>query len=84
MSYNVTADYAHQNFVEILQRASTEPEGVIIVQKDRSFVLLELETLEALLETAELLQMPDLLSDVAAARKEYQHGETVSMEQVFG
>ena len=83
MSYNVTANYAHQNFDEILQRASVEAEGVVIVQENRSFVLLELETLESLLETAELLKTPDLLSDIAAAKEEYQRGETLTMEQVF-
>jgi hypothetical protein len=48
MTYNVTADYANHNFAELLQRASTEPEGIVIVQENRSFVLLELETLETL------------------------------------
>jgi prevent-host-death family protein len=76
--------HINQNFAELLQRASTEPEGIVIVQENRSFVLLELETLQALMETAELLQVPDLLADVAEARQEYQKGETLTMDQVFG
>jgi hypothetical protein len=32
-----------------------------------------INNLEALIETAELLQIPELLTDVAQARKEYQH-----------
>lgn len=35
MTYHVTADYASQNFEEIIQRANTETEGVTIVKCDR-------------------------------------------------
>ena len=84
MTYNVTADYASQNFDEIIQRANTEAEGVVIVKDNKSFVLLEQDELEALIETAELLQMPDLLTDISQAREEYKKGETSTMEDVFG
>ncbi len=30
MTYHVTADYAHQNFDEIIQRTSTNAEGIVI------------------------------------------------------
>ena len=39
---------------------------------------------ESLLETAELMQIPNLLKQVASARQEYQQGEALTMEQVFG
>ena len=84
MTYNVTADYASQNFDEIIQRANTEAEGVVIVKDNKSFVLIEQDELEALIETAELLQMPDLLTDIFQAREEYKNGETSTMEDVFG
>ena len=55
MTYNVTADYASQNFDEIIQRANTEAEEVTIVKDNKSYVLIDREELEALIETAELL-----------------------------
>lgn len=83
MTYHVTADYASQNFDEIIQRAKIEAEGVTIVRDNQSFVLIEREELEALIETAELLQIPDILTDVSQARKEYQQQETLAMEDIF-
>jgi antitoxin YefM len=40
--------------------------------------------LDALVETAELLQVSDILTDISQARKEYKQGETLTMEDVFG
>lgn len=84
MTYNVTADYASQNFDEIIQRANTQAEGVTIVKDNKSYVLIDQEELEALIETAELLQTPEILQDVSQAREEYQKGETLTMEDIFG
>lgn len=84
MTYHVTADYASQNFDEIIQRANTEAEGVTIVKDNKSFVLIDQEELEALIETAELLQDPEVFIDISQARAEYQKGETVGMEDIFG
>ena len=84
MTYHVTADYASQNFDEIIQRANIEAEGVTIVKDNKSFVLIDQEEFEALIETAELLQDPEVLTDVSQARAEYQKGETIGMEDIFG
>ncbi len=84
MTYHVTADYASQNFDEIIQRANTEAEGVTIVKDNKSFVSIDREELEALIETAELLQDPEVLTDISQARTEYTKGETVGMEEIFG
>jgi antitoxin YefM len=84
MTYHVTADYASKNFEEIIQRANIEAEGVTIVKDNQSFVLIDQEELEALVETAELLQVSDILTDISQARKEYKQGETLTMEDVFG
>ena len=64
MTYNVTADYASQNFEEIIHRADTESAGVTIVKENKSYVLIDQEELEALRETAELLQTPNILEDI--------------------
>jgi antitoxin YefM len=84
MTYHVTADYASKNFEEIIQRANIEAEGVTIVKDNQSFVLIDQEELEALVETAELLQVSDILTDISQARQEYKQGETLTMEDVFG
>jgi antitoxin YefM len=84
MSYHVTADYANKNFSEIIQRAKIEAEGITIVEDNQSFVLIDQEELEALIETAELLQIPELLIDVVQAKKEYQQQETLTIKNIFG
>lgn len=82
--YCVTAEYAKNNFNEMIQRASTDAGGVVIVQENKSFILISQEELEAWVETAELLQEPNLLSDIKEAREEYQKGEALTMDQIFG
>jgi prevent-host-death family protein len=81
--YRVTAEYAKNNFNEVIERASNESGGVVIVQENKSFILINQEELEALVETAELLQDSSLLSDIEGSREEYQKGETLTMDQVF-
>jgi len=81
--YRVTAEYAKNNFNEVIERASNESGGVVIVQENKSFILINQEELEALVETAELLQNSSLLSDIEGSREEYQKGETLTMDQVF-
>ncbi len=92
MTYNVTAEYASQNFDEIIQRADTEAEGVTIVKDNKSFVLIEQKELEALIETAELLQVPEILTDISQARAFYRitlhwrsrFGSKISPRNVWG
>lgn len=81
--YCVTAEYAKNNFKEVMERASTEAGGVVIVQENKSFVLISQEELEAWVETSELLQEPNLLSDIKEAREEYQKGEALTIDKVF-
>ena len=81
--YRVTADYAKNNFNEVIERASNESGGVVIVQENKSFILISQEELEALVETAELLQDSSLLSDIEESREEYQKGEALTMDQMF-
>ena len=82
--YQVTVDYAKANLDELCDRAGQEPEGVAIVRENRSYILITQEEWESLMETAELMRVPNLLKQVASARQEYQAGEALSMEQVFG
>jgi prevent-host-death family protein len=81
--YCVTAEYAKNNFNEVIERASTEAGGVVIVQENKSFILISQDELETWVETAELLQEPNLLSDIKEAREEYQKGEALTINQIF-
>lgn len=56
----------------------------MIVQEDKNLVLIRQEELDAWVETASLLQDPDLLTDIAEAKEQYQKGEILTMDQVFG
>jgi len=82
--YHVTADYAKNNFNEVIERASVEPGGVVIVQENKSFILISQEELEAWMETSELLQDKNLLSDIEESREQYKKGEALTMDRVFG
>ncbi|MBW4496194.1 MAG: type II toxin-antitoxin system Phd/YefM family antitoxin [Oscillatoria princeps RMCB-10] len=82
--YHVTADYAKNNFDEVFERAETETGGVVIVKGNKSFILISQEEFDAWGETAELLQDPNLLSDIKEARAQYKNGEALTMAQVFG
>jgi PHD/YefM family antitoxin component YafN of YafNO toxin-antitoxin module len=63
--YQVTVDYAKANLDELCDRAGQEPEGVAIVRENRSYILITQEKWESLIETAELMQLPNLLTQVA-------------------
>lgn len=82
--YQVTAEYAKNNFNEVMELASKEPGGVVIVQENQKLLLINQEELEAWVETANLLQNPELLADVVEAREDYKKGEVLTMEQIFG
>ena len=79
----MTTEYAKNKFNEVIERASTETGGVVIAQENKSFILISKDELEAWVETAELLQEPNLLSDIKEAREEYKKGEALTMEQIF-
>jgi len=82
--HQVSAEYAKNNFNEVIERASTEPGGIVIVQDDKNLVLISQEELDAWVETASLLQDPNLLIDIAEAKEQYRKGEVLTMDQVFG
>ncbi|MBC6476688.1 MAG: type II toxin-antitoxin system prevent-host-death family antitoxin [Hormoscilla sp. GM7CHS1pb] len=69
--YRVTAEYAKNNFDEVINRANTEASGIVIVRENPSFILISQEELNAWMETSELLEDPNLLSDISSARAEY-------------
>lgn len=82
--YQVTVDYAKKNLDELCDRATKASEGIAIVSENRSYILIAQEEWESLMETAMIMQTPNILQQIEIARQEYLTGETVSMEQMFG
>lgn len=82
--YQVTVDYAKSHLDELCDHAIREPKGVAITRGDQKYILVNQEEWESLMETAEWMQDSNILSDVAAARQDYQGKEALTMEQVFG
>lgn len=81
--YQVTVDYAKTHLDELCDRAQQEPDGIAIVRENQSYILITQAEWEALQETAELMQIPNLLEQVATARQEYRRGEAIAIDQVF-
>ena len=67
MTYLVSADYARENFDLVIQKAQEESEGVVIVQGDKNFVLVEQSKLkdlqEELQEAKQFEQLSNLFKD---------------------
>jgi|694.fasta_scaffold16123_3 PHD/YefM family antitoxin component YafN of YafNO toxin-antitoxin module len=82
--YQVTVDYAKSHLDELCDHAIMEPKGIAITRGDQKYILVNQEEWESLMETATWMQDADILSDVAAARQDYQGKEALTMEQVFG
>ena len=66
MTYQVSADYAQQHFEQIIQKAKKESEGVVIIQGDRKFVLIEQSKIQDLQETAQFEQLHNLFKNVSS------------------
>lgn len=66
MTYQVSADYAQQNFEQVIQEAQKEAQGVVIVQGDKKFVLIEQEKLKELQETEKFEQLPNLFKNISS------------------
>lgn len=82
--YQVSVDYAKSHLEELCDRTKQEGNGIKISRGDQGFVLLTQEDWEALVETNEWLQSPNIIADVQIARCEYNAHETLTMDQVFG
>ncbi len=82
--YQVTVDYAKSHLDELCDRMGKEPQGIKISRGDQDFILLSQADWEALVETTEWLQIPNIISDVESARREYTNNETLTIDQVLG
>ncbi len=68
--YQVTVDYAKKNLDELCDQATKESEGVGIVSENRSYILIAQEEWDSLMETAMIIQTPNILQQIEIARQE--------------
>ena len=77
-----TVEYANNNLNQVIEYAKQE--AVILTQNEQKFFLVNEDVLESWLETIALLKDKQILEDIEQARNEYNQGETLSMDDVFG
>ena len=73
MTYQVSADYAQENFEQIIQKATKESQGVVIVRGNQKFVLIEQSKIKDLQNTAEFEQLPNLFKNIVPSEKKIEH-----------
>ena len=83
MTYQFSAEYAEQNFAQIIQQAQQEAEGVIITQGDKKFVLIEQSKLNNLQEAEQLEELFDLFQNVRPLRQSYTPKKTINLGDIF-
>lgn len=83
MTYQISAEYAQQNFEQVMQQAQQESEGVVITDGDKKFILIEQSKLQDLQEAEQLEQLPSLFKNVAPLRKEYASSKTINFKGMF-
>lgn len=66
MTYQFSADYAEQNFSDVIQKAQKEAEGVVITQGDRTFILIEKSKLKTIQEAAQFEELANLFKNASA------------------
>ncbi len=84
MKTELTATDARRDFFEIIKGA-TEKHQIFRIQHRRGpVVLLSAEDYESLIETLELLSIPDFSERLQSSINQIRIGETYSMKEVFG
>jgi hypothetical protein len=68
-----------------MQTLSTEQQQSVLQFIDQiSSTEVSFQEWESVTETTELMKIPNLLQQIDNARAEYQKGDTLGMEQMFG
>jgi len=80
----LTVDEAQEGFVELVSQTQKNQETFRIHHKEGEAVLLSSEENDSLLETLELLSIPDFRNNIRDSIEEAEKGETLSFEKVFG
>ena len=81
---NLNATEARRDFFEIVKGATDKHEVFHIRHRNGSVVLLSEEDYEGLLETLELLSIPDFQQSLQRSAEQVNQGETFSLDEAFG
>ena len=80
----LTASDAHRDFFEIIKKARHQHDVFHVQHLQGNVVLLSEADYESMLETMQLLSVPNFHNDLKESVKEMNTGETVSFDEVFG
>ena len=84
MKSEITATDARRDFFEIVKGATEKHQIYRILHRKGPVVLLSAEDYDNLIETLNLLSMPDFTKRLKESVNQISKGETFSMEEVFG
>ena len=79
----ITATELRTNLFQVLKKTVKGHLHTKISSKEGNAVLLSEDEYESLLETAELLSIPNLKESLKKANKEIEKGEVYSIDEVF-
>ncbi|MBU0561930.1 MAG: type II toxin-antitoxin system Phd/YefM family antitoxin [Bacteroidetes bacterium] len=80
----ITASEARTNLFQLIKKTVKGHVHTRITSKEGSAVMLSEEEYESLLETSELLSVPNFKQTIKKADKEIKEGKTLSFDDVFG
>ena len=84
MKSEITATDARRDFFEMVKGATEKHQIYRILHRKGPVVLLSAEDYDNLIETLDLLSIPDFSNRLQESLKQVSKGETYSMEEVFG
>ena len=80
----LTMTEARKGFFELVRKTNETHETFHIRHKAGGAVLMSAAEYDSLLETLELLSIPDFRRSIAKSKREAERGETLGFEEVFG
>ncbi len=80
----LTATTARKEFFDLVKGAAEGHKTYRIQHRQGAAVLMSEEDYEGLLETLDLLSLPDFRKRLKASTKQMKAGDTVSMSELFG
>ena len=80
----VTATEARQNLFRLVRKSVKGHTPVKITSKEGDAVLVSEEDYEGLLETLELLSLPDMRKSIREAKADIRAGRTRALKEIFG
>ena len=80
----ITATAARNNWFELIRKIIKCHDPIQITSKEGELVLMSQEDYESIVETVELMSVPDMLESIKEADRDIKKGKTYTMEDVFG